>query len=197
MGAFPAIVDEIARRTGLEADVAVVPFPRIDRELESGTKDCTIILWNDRRDRIVEKGEWVYMMSFGVIAREGIPLKVYDDLRPLTISVTRNLAIDPRFDADDTIRKDLDKDYELGLQKIAHKRLDAIAGAIPTIRYLAKKAGLGRYLGEQLQLTQIPLTLQCSKASPMLRHMPQVNEAIRQMRSDGTMADILSRYDYF
>lgn len=196
VGAFSDIVAEIGRRTGLTSTITIQPFPRIERELESGLQDCTIVLWSDSRARIVERGEPVYMMTFGVIARKGIALSAYEDLHALTVSVVRNLAIEPRFDNDAAIRKDPDKDYELGLNKIAHRRLDAIAGAIPTILYQARKMGLTQYLGDQLVMTRIPLTLQCSKASPNLGLMARLNEAIRQMRADGTMDRILAAHHY-
>lgn len=195
-GAFAAIVNEIGRRTGDHMVLALHSFARIDRELEIGAQDCTIILWSDARARIVERGEAIYPMPFGVVARTGVTLASYDELKPLTISVVRNLAIDPRFDADDTLRKDFDKDYVMGLQKIAHGRLDAIAGALPTIRYLAGNHGVAHHLGRQLALTTIPLTLQCSKASPNLAAMPRLNEAVRAMRADGTLARLLSENHY-
>ncbi|MEW5728487.1 MAG: transporter substrate-binding domain-containing protein [Pseudomonadota bacterium] len=196
VGAFPDIVAEISRRTGVKASIAIQPFPRIERELETGEQDCTIVLWSDSRARIVERGEAVYMMTFGAIARAGVPLRSYEDLKSMTVSVVRNLAIEPRFDNDPSIRKDFDKDYETGIKKIAHNRLDAIAGAIPTIMYQAKKDGLTKYLGDQIVMTQIPLTLQCSKASRNLALMPRLDDAIRAMRADGTLARILSAYEY-
>lgn len=196
-GAFPDIMKEIERRTGHRIAIAVHPFARIDRELETGAHDCTIILWNDARSRIVERGEDVYMMTFGVMAAKGTKLASYDDLYPLTISVVRNLAIEPRFDSDPGLRKDADKNYALGLQKIAHRRIDAIAGAIPTILYQAKIDGLTELLGEALVMTRIPLALQCSKRSPNAGIITELNQVIRQMRTDGTLGRILARHDYY
>lgn len=196
-GAFPAIVDEMAKRSGLPLVASTVPFARIDRELEGGTQDCTIILWNEARSRIVWRGESVYTMAFGVVARKDVKLEAYADLKPLTVSVVRNLAIDPTFDNDDTISKDYDKDYSMGLHKIAHRRLDAVAGAIPTILYQARRDNLVAHLGETLVLTRIPLALQCSRNSPNVAHMERMNEALRMMRDDGSLDRILAENDYF
>lgn len=196
VGAFAAIIAELERRTGDRIVTTLHSFARIERELEAGSQDCTIILWNESRARIVEQGEAVYPMKFGVIARTEIPLATYDDLRPLTISVVRNLAIDPRFDSDATLQKDFDKDYVMGLQKIAHGRINAIAGALPTIRYIAESQGIAQHLGQHLAMTIIPLTLQCSKKSPNLAAMPRLNSAIRAMRTDGTMDRLLAENHY-
>jgi polar amino acid transport system substrate-binding protein len=196
VGAFAAIIAELERRTGDRIAITLHSFARIDRELEAGTQDCTIILWNESRARLVEQGEAVYPMQFGVIARTGIALASYDDLRPLTISVVRNLGIDPRFDADGMLQKDFDKDYLMGLRKIAHGRINAIAGALPTIRHIAETQGIAHHLGQHLVLTTIPLTLQCSKNSPNLASMARLNEAIRAMKDDGTLVRVLAENYY-
>lgn len=190
-GVFPAVVEEIARRTGVEITYTLHPFSRIDRELETGGQDCTIIVWNDDRARIVQRGELISDHPMGVIARKGVSLKKYDDLKGLTVSVLRGLSVDPRFDADRTVRRDYDDDYAMGLRKIAHGRIDAIAGAIPTIQFVAKQEGLDAHLGDSLTIVTIPLVLQCARKSPNIDFMPKLNQAIRDMRDDGTLKRIL------
>ncbi|MGE5545541.1 MAG: substrate-binding periplasmic protein [Solirubrobacterales bacterium] len=196
-GAFPDIVREIEHRTGHHVAVSLQSLARIERDLETGEQDCTILLWNEARARYVDRGDDVYMMTFGVIAAAGIPLRKYEDLHRLTVSVVRNLSIDPRFDQDAAVRKDFDKDYEIGVKKIAHRRLDGIAGAIPTILWIAKQSGLSDRLGDRLVLTRIPLALQCSKRSPQIGRIGEINAAIQAIRADGTLGRILNEHGYF
>lgn len=191
VGVFPAVVDEIARRTHSTITYTLHPFSRIDHELESGDQDCTIIVWTEDRARIVRKGELVSNHPMGVIARKGVPLKKFEDLNGLAISVLRGLSIEPGFDANQSIRREYDNDYSMGLRKVAHAHIDAIAGAIPTIQFLARRDGLDQYLGDALPLSTIPLVLQCSKRSKNLDFMPQLDQAIRDMRDDGTLKRIL------
>lgn len=190
-GVFPAVVEEIAKRTGAKITYTLHPFSRIDRELETGGQDCTIIVWSDERARIVQRGELISDHPMGVIARKGVRLKKYDDLNGLTVSVLRGLSVDPRFDADKSVRRDYDDDYAQGLRKIAHGRLDAIAGAIPTIQFVAKQDGQEQHLGDVLTINTIPLVLQCAKKSPNIGFMPKLDQAIRDMRDDGTLKRIL------
>ncbi|HVI49816.1 MAG TPA: transporter substrate-binding domain-containing protein [Candidatus Sulfotelmatobacter sp.] len=192
MGVFPAVVSELERRTGIQIRQAYEPFARIDHELETGAQDCTILVWADSRARIVERGELVASHPMGVIARRGVKLSSYDDLKGKTISVLRGLAIEPRFDGDNSIIKDSDSDYVLGVRKMAHQRVDGVAGAVPTIQYLARQEGLEQYLGDRLMLADTPLVLQCSKKSANLDLLPALNKAIRQMREDGTIDRIKS-----
>jgi polar amino acid transport system substrate-binding protein len=192
LGVFPAVVSELERRTGFRILQSYEPFARIDHELETGSQDCTILVWSDNRARIVERGELVASHPMGVIARKGVKITQYADLKGKTISVLRGLAIEPRFDADPDIIKDADSDYILGVRKMAHQRVDAVAGAVPTIQFLARQEGLEQYLGDRLMLVDTPLVLQCSKKSANLDLMPALNKAIRQMREDGTIDRIKS-----
>lgn len=197
LGAFPAIVAQLERRTGHRIAIALYPLARIDQAMASGQQDCTIVLWNEHRARLVVRFDDIYPMPFGVVARKGLPLQRYDDLAPRVISVTRGLAMDARFDADTALRKDVDRDYLTGLLKIAHGRADAIAGALPTIRHIARAAGLDGHLGESLTLGRVPLALQCSKRSPQLGAVGSgLNAALRAMRADGSLARILAEHGY-
>lgn len=197
LGVFPEVMDEIARRTGHTIAMSLQPFARIDRELEAGTQDCTIIVWTEGRSHIVQRGELVSYHPMGVIARKGVSLRAYDDLKGLTISVLRGLAIEPRFDADDGLRKDFDVSYDQGLMKMAHHRLDAIAGAVPTILFLARQnPTFAAMIGDVLPLGNVSLVLQCSKASANLALMPALDQAIRDMHADGTMKRILERHSF-
>jgi polar amino acid transport system substrate-binding protein len=193
-GVFPDVMREIERRTGHSIDMSLQPFVRINRELESGARDCTIVVWIDSNESFLVPGELVSQHPMGILARAGVPLKNYDDLKSMTISVLRGAPTDARFDADTTLRKDFDNDYDQILRKIEHNRVDAIAGAMPTIRYLATQRGIK--LGDEIQLGQFPLVLQCAKSSPKLPLMPELNKAIRDMRDDGTLDKIL-KDNYF
>ena len=102
----------------------------------------------------------------------------------------------PEFEADDNLKKEFDTDYLIGLRKIEHGRLDAIAGAVPTIQYLANQEGNAQYLGDALVLADVPLVLQCSIHSTKLFMMPALNNAIEEMKKDGALEKIKRKY-YF
>lgn len=195
-GAFVDIVAELRRRTGHAIAIGLYSLPRLEREMESGASDCAIFLWSDRRERYVRRGEVVYGMPFGVIARPGVRLESYDDLLPLSLSIIRNLRFDPHFDADTRLHREYDKDYLAGLLRLERRRVDAIAGALPTIEAQARNAGLGHVLGRRLVLAEIPLALQCSQRSRQLGEMASLDAALREMRQDGTLSRLLAVYGY-
>lgn len=188
-GVFPDLVRELERRTGHKIDMSLQPFVRINRELEAGARDCSIVVWVEDNARFLVAGELVSQHPMGVLARAGVKLTTYEDLRSMTISVLRGAPTDARFDSDHTLRKDFDNDYDQILRKISHNRVDAIAGAMPTIRYLAAQQGIK--LGDSIQLGEFPLVLQCAKSSSKLPLMEDFNKAIRELKNDGTLETIL------
>lgn len=196
IGAFPDLVREIERRTGHTITMSLQPFARVERDLEAGAQDCAILMWIDAHARMVERGETVYAMPFGVIARKGVRVAQYEDLSALTISVVRGVTLSARFDADTALRKDFDKDYLVAVRKMLRGRVDAVAGALPTVAYIAASNGYEDAVGDRLVLSVVPVVLQCSRHSSHLDIMPQLNDAIRAMTADGTLGRILSANHY-
>lgn len=191
-GAFFDIVHELQQRTGYQIQTSVTPFARVDRELESGYQDCTMLV--PRPDTLVVTGELVFNHSLGAIARKDLPLNTYEDLRELRISVLRGGSLNERFDTDDTLTKELDTDYIIGLRKMARGRTDAIVGAISTLQHMAEQEGISDVLGEPLVMEEMALYLQCSKKSRHLEAMPALNEALIEMRRDGTLDAIKQQH---
>lgn len=193
-GAFIELIDEIGKRIDRKISITITPFARVDRELETGSHDCTILV--PRPEKLVVKGDVISFHAMGVIPRKGIEITTYEDIQALQLSVIRGATMTPRFDEDTKIYKEYDTDYLIGLRKIARGRLDGIVGAIPTLLYLAKQEGVDDQLGTPFALTEIPLLFQCSKNSPNLDIMPLVNKAIADMKAEGVIERIQSRY-YF
>ncbi len=194
VGAFPELIEAIGERSGLSMSISLTPFARVDRELESGDHDCTILIPRD--ESLVVPGELVSYHAIGVIAREGIVLREYDDMAGRAISVLRGASIHPRFDEDPTLDKQFDTDYAIALRKMERERIDVIAGAIPTIQFIAEQEGVADQLGDILQLAEVPLVFQCSRKSSQLDNMSAINQAIRDIKEDGTLEEIRQRH-YF
>jgi polar amino acid transport system substrate-binding protein len=195
LGVFPDLVHEIEKRTGNNIHVSLTffAFDRINRELELGRQDCTMVIREKKRDQFVILGESVVELSMGVVAKKGINLDEYKDLYGLRISVLKILSEKGKFMDDNQLTKVFDTDYEAGLRKMQHRRLEAIAGPIGKIQYLARKNGFDDLLGAPLVLKQEPIHLQCSKKSKNLKHLDKLNQAIKSIKSDGTLAKIIKR----
>ncbi len=195
-GLFPALVADLGRRLGSPVSITLAPFARVPHDLQQGRADCTILVWNPAWSAFLLRGERVVSHHFGVIARKGVPLRGTGDLRGLRISVLRGLDLGRPLSGDPAIRVRHDTDYRTGLEMMRLGRLDAVAGALPTLRYLARQAGMEALLGETLPLATVPLPLQCAKTSPAIGRMPALNAAIAAMRRDGTIDHLSRDYGY-
>lgn len=193
-GIFPDIVTEIENRTGNKIVITLTPYARIDRELEAGRQDCTMLIREKERDEITDLGELVFYHPIGVVPHKSLQLKNYEELYDLKISVLRALNVTERFSNDNMLQKEEDTHYEIGLRKMKHGRVDAIAGAIPTIQYLAKKYGMHDLLGEPLQLSSEPIFLQCSHKSKKKDYIDSINKSIQSIKDDLSLDKILDFY---
>lgn len=193
-GAFIEIIKEVEKRTAQKIKVTITPFARVDRELEAGTHDCTILV--PLAEEVVISGDVVSFHPIGFIARKGIFIKQYDDIKNLQLSVIRGAAINPEFDNDETLQKEYDTDYLMGLRKVARGRLDAIVGAIPTLQFLLEKEGLQGKFEKPFPIVEIPLVFQCSRKSKNLDQMARINSVLADIKADGTLEKIRQRY-YF
>lgn len=193
-GAFVEMVKELDARVDADLSITLTPFARVDRELELGGHDCTILI--PRPEEMVVQGEVVGEHDIGVIPAHGFALTEYSQLKGKKVAVLRGASITPRFDADMSFNKVYDTDYLMSLRKLARQRVDAVAGAIPTMRYLAETNGLDSSMGNPLKLSEVPLVLQCSRQSAHLDLLPALNRAIVEMKAEGVIERIKSEY-YF
>lgn len=191
VGMFPQIIRELEKRTNREIKMTLSPYARINKELESGRQDCTILVSDEKRREITIKGEFLFGHPVGIIAKKGIYLGSYEDMSNLKITLLRGSSISERFDSDDNLKKEFDTDYLISLRKLQHDRVDAIAGAIPTIQYLAKNNSMADLLGEPLELNVEPIYLQCSKISEHINEMKELNDAIKSIKNDSTLNSII------
>jgi polar amino acid transport system substrate-binding protein len=199
LGVFPDLIEEVERRTGHDITISLAPlaFERINRELESGRQDCAMIIMGKEREGITTVGETVFDLPMGVIAKKNIDIREYKNLYGIKISVLKPLSDAGKFMSDSSLIKYFDSSYEAGLRKILHGRLDAIAGAIPTIMYLSRKNNMQHMLGEPLVLGTDPIVLQCSKQSKKLRYIKDINKTIADMKNDSSLKKIIKENLWF
>jgi polar amino acid transport system substrate-binding protein len=194
-GVFPDIVHELEKETGYSIKVTLAPFgfSRIVRELEAGRQDCTMIIEGKKREGKFFLGERVVDLPVGVIAKKNIILNDYNDLKGLKVSVHKALEIVEGFTQDPLVKKEYDSGYEFGLRKIYHGRVDAVAGVLPTIKYLATEVGMEDILGFPLVLKKEPIYLQCSKKIKDVDYIKKLNKVIVGLRNSLAFKEIMKK----
>ncbi|CAM8635827.1 HisJ ABC-type amino acid transport/signal transduction systems, periplasmic component/domain [Comamonadaceae bacterium] len=194
VGVMPDILDEFKKRIGFEFKTRLLPYARLEMELERGSCDIALMAWSDRRSAYAHQGTAFMPLEFGVIAKKGLKLRKYVDLTALNISITQGLSISPEFDNDSTLRKQLDKDNLTGVRKVEYQRVDAVAGSLLTLRYLIQQEGLDHMFGDSLTLKRNEFSTAYSKKSLRIDDYKQIDSFFASMKADGTVNKVLKSW---
>lgn len=194
LGVMPDILSEFKRRSGYEIKERILPYARTELELERGSCDIAMMAWSDKRSTYAVKGTNFIPLDFGVIAKKGVNLRSYQDLKGLKISVAQGLSICPEFDADNELLKHLDKDNLTGIRKVHHQRADAVAGSILTLQYLIQQEGVHNSFGETIVLKKNDFSIAYSKQSQVVNNHKQLDAIFFAMKQDGIVGKIIKNW---
>jgi polar amino acid transport system substrate-binding protein len=185
---------EFEARSGDRLKPRLLPYARVELELEQGMCDFALMAWADTRAAYANKGTIFMPLEFGVIGVKGVKINNYDDLKPLTISIARGLKIAPQFDSDKSLKKNEDLDNLTGVRKAAANRVGAVAGSITTLQYLIRQNGLRDRFEDIMVMRRNDFALAFSKKSPKIDSQTEVNRIFSKMVSDGTIQKIYDKW---
>ncbi|MCV2350419.1 substrate-binding periplasmic protein [Paucibacter sp. Y2R2-4] len=195
VGIIVDLLKEFERRSGHSTVRMLTPYARVERDLQVGDIDFSIMAWGDARAAYASRGTALVPLEFGVRARQGVPLKSYEDLKNIVTAAPRGLKVDPRFDVDPTVRKELVLDYTQAIRiSVANRDAKAVAGSLSTLGHLIHKFGLEAEFGDVLVLNTTHLTVAFSRKSTQLAAEAQVNAVFKTMVEDGTAKKIYERW---
>lgn len=195
VGIIPDLLREFERRSGHTTLQSLTPYARVERDLQEGAIDFTIMAWSDTRSSYAKRGTTLVPLYFGVMARQGISIKRYEDLKNIVTAAPRGLKVDPRFDDDNTVPKELVRDYTQAIRMaVADRKAKAVAGGLASLNHLIQEFGLAAAFGDVLVLNTSYLTVAFSKQSQQLTTEAQVNAVFKTMVDDGTARRIFERW---
>lgn len=203
-GAYTEIMRELARRTGLPLVFVDCPLKRCLRLLETGDADVVIGLQESpERLRYLHYLATPYRTTssdrvFLVRASDKRRITQYEDLVGLRIAVKQGSDYFDRFDEDTRLTKDAALTNEASLRKLLLGRVDVVM--LPDDQAQAQLALMdlhGEIEFAPLRIPEpTPRAVAVSKASPLMAHLPQLEQAMRELRDDGTLAAIYNRHYY-
>lgn len=194
-GILVDLLDEFERRSGYQTERTMVPYARVEQNLQQGSTDFSIMAWGAARAVYAERGSCLVPLSFGVRARKDIHLTSYDDLYQLRIGTPRGLKVDPRYDVDSRMRKEMVLDYTTAVMMAGLGRdVDAVAGSLSTINYLITRNKMDALFDETLVLNTTHLAVAFSRKSPLFSRRQQVNAVFNSMVRDGTARAIYEKW---
>ncbi|ASP31907.1 hypothetical protein CHH27_00545 [Labrenzia sp. VG12] len=192
------IANLILEEAGFSHKATTAPIKRMVVELTSGTADCSIAAHSPfAQENFMHVADIGYELRVGIIPRKGIDLESYEDLKGLKIGVPAGMSIGDPFDSDETLDKVQTPDYEKSARMLEVGRIDAIMGAIESVRYSAfMKANIAHEIfGKPLVTTQYPFVLICSKTLPEDGYVLALKEATQRLKARGDIDAVIR--DFF
>ncbi len=189
------MMNEIILESGLSAAHNTLPPNRLFNELNKTNQACSLLAGTsfikEQFDLIESIG---IRLSAGILPKSGIKLTSYESLQNISIAVPLGIHFHERFDNDESLNKMYPAKYLNAINMIKHNHVDAAAGAISSLLYIAKKEGMSKSdFGKPLNLVGFDIFLTCSRATTQeVRN--SLKESTIELREAGRFQEIQSHY---
>jgi len=192
------VMKEIGQRIGIPVSFFEQPFKRALYSMEQGSADIMVgpNKTAEREVYMVYTGATVGRASKAFYVHpDSLPIKRYEDMKGKRVVVHRGKLYFNKFDMDTSLKKVVVDSYVQAINIVSKKRADVVI--IPELEgdYLLKE--------HAMDLKKSPLIIEgnqsyiaISKKSPAIGLQKKIEEAMAQIKSDGTMDEILSRYRF-
>ncbi|MBO6826290.1 MAG: transporter substrate-binding domain-containing protein [Sneathiella sp.] len=188
------IANRILEEAGYTAKAQPVPLRRLIHDTKGGLSDCMLAGASPFAKANFALVETVgHDLIVGILPRAGLDLNSYDDLKNIRIGVPAGMSVGDPFDSDETLIKVPTPDYFQSSIMLNYDRIDAIMGAIESIRYSAHKALPGEKVvfGKPLITQRFPVALLCNKGKANTVLVKRLKEATVRLRESGEFAQII------
>jgi len=175
----------------------LVPFKRVLARIHAKQKFCTIAAGTVQSAELFDLVEPIgYRMSAGVLPAKGIDLDNYDSLKNIQIAAPLGAYIDKKFNNDTSLQKVVSSKYINAMKMLMSGRVDAVAGAMPALTYIAKTQGMNKHsFGKPLIFEPFDVYLVCTYDIPKeIRR--KLKNALINLKTNGTVQQILKRYSW-
>ncbi|QEL57228.1 substrate-binding periplasmic protein [Chromobacterium paludis] len=198
-GPYADIVRELARRLKLPLRFAHCPLSRCLAMMEQGRADLMIgVRPTPERSRYLDFLEPAFAngdhLAFYQRSDDNSVIARYEDLHARRVGVSEGVSYTPRFDGDAQLRRDASPGMESGFRKLAQGRVDVLIVNSSQGRELAARPEFaGKVKRAVLTLDDHhPNRLALARRSPLQPQKTRIQQALRGMVADGTIARLLS-----
>lgn len=199
-----AMLSEIARRAGFTATLELYPQKRMEQMVRAGERDgITVISRNADRESFLVFSEPLFAKQAYFYHRKNFKFdwSSYADLKGLRIGVVRGHNLGDDFAAA-AVKHGLVLDeassVEANFRKLMAGRIDVLmANHWSAVSLLAQKEFRGEIVAADKPYFNKSYHLALSQKSDLaLSKLPKINEAIRGMKTDGTLDGLIQKYLY-
>jgi len=189
------VLSEIRDASGVGLPVKTLPLKRLLLTLLRDMKSCTLVIDSqiitDNLDLVEPIG---YELTAGILPLAGVRLKDYSSLKEKLIAVPLGVQFDQKFDTDNSLTKLSTPQYLNAIKMMQARRVDAVAGAIPVIQYIAMQEGLSaNFFDRPLILVKKNIYLACGSNLDKNDRV-KLQQAVISLRLKGKIQEIFDSY---
>lgn len=194
-GVLYEILKEIKKLTNNSKEIQLYPAKRILLSSKQNNKICSIAA---NTPDVIESFNLIEPIGFnvtvGILPISGIKLSEYSDLSDKIIAVPLGIIFDEKFHNDKSLNKVHPPAYINGIRMLKKGRADAVAGAIPMLKYIAKKENISKsFFDKPLIMFEASMYLICNK-SIKKEETDILKDALKKLKSNGKTQQILDNY---
>jgi len=192
-GVLYDILYQIIKTSNMNKSINIVPPKRLVAMMQDN-KVCTIVA-NTPDIKIFDLIEPVgFKLTAGILPAIGITLDSYSSLKNKVIAVPLGIIFDKKFHKDTTLTKVRPPHYINAIKMLKRGRVDAVAGALLTLKYIAKKQGMNlTSFNKPLILAQTELYLVCTTDIEK-DNRKRLKNAVIELKLNETIKNIFIRY---
>lgn len=189
------IVHAISKEMGVPIKIDLVPYKRMMHQLQHGQTDFAIF-FKSEKSKLVAKPliKWGEL-DIIIVGRKNIKIKQYSDLSNKRIAVRLGGYFHPKFDNDQSLRKQSFENYEDGIIALKKNKIDLIIGTAATLFYEFEKNGIRiEELNAPYFIGVKEDWLHFSRKSDHLKKQADIKKAVNKLLSKGVFSQIFSKY---
>lgn len=191
-GLWPPVAKELEKRTGVKIVTRLSPYARIQRNLQTGRSDLTVLILPPGAEKLVEPAGKVFEMALVVLSHKDRPITSLKQLAGKRVGVIRGLSSGAAFEQNPQIEKEAVRSYQILVEMFLQGRLDYIAGANLSLGYHLKQAQAMDKIAPPLVLGRSEVWLMFSKKSRYLELVPLFGRVIEKMAATGRFDQLLA-----
>jgi len=195
IGGLYEILNEIILESELGKTNQLMPPKRIYLHMMAKEEMCTLVA---DVPSIVSNFDLIepigYELQAGILPKAGIKIQNYSDLKNLIIAVPLGVNFYDKFDNDSSLTKAEPPEYVNAIRMLNKGRVDAIAGAINNLKFIAKMKGMRNdTFDTPFILAKHNIYLVCTSSISKISRM-RLRQSVIKLRENGTINAILKRY---
>ena len=194
-GVLYDVMNQIIEHSNIGDTNIVVPSKRIFLTMSTKKKSCALLANTpDISDSFVLIEPIGYPLLTGILPRAGIKLPNYASLQNRIIAIPLGIYFDERLDKDETLSILRPLKYTNAIKMLKLKRVDAVAGAIPSLLYIAKEEGMSaNEFDEPLVFKSFEVMLVCTDDLTQ-DILVRLKQSVIYLRDSGIIQKIIDGY---